>query len=142
MPISGPEALLRNIDNPKPYKFIGFGDIHGPKPYKFIGFGDIHGPKPNKFIGFGDIHGPKPYGQTTGSHGRRPEVVNSVAPVILKFPATRGRAGTGPKPSTFIGKRPSGADPGHSGIARPTFRARRFSKKHDRHFCREGRLDS
>ncbi len=23
---------------PKPYKFIGFGDIHGPKPYKFIGF--------------------------------------------------------------------------------------------------------
>ena len=26
---------------PKPYKFIGFGDIHGPKPYKFIGFGDI-----------------------------------------------------------------------------------------------------
>ncbi len=29
---------------PKPYEFIGFGDIHGPKPYKFIGFGDIHGP--------------------------------------------------------------------------------------------------
>ncbi len=23
----------------KPYKFIGFGDIHGPKPYKCIGFG-------------------------------------------------------------------------------------------------------
>ncbi len=22
---------------PKPYKVIGFGDIHGPKPYKFIG---------------------------------------------------------------------------------------------------------
>ncbi len=22
----------------KPYKFIGFGDIHGPNPYKFIGF--------------------------------------------------------------------------------------------------------
>ncbi len=41
--------------NPKPYKFIGVGDIHGPKPYKFIGFGDIHGPKPYKFIGFGDI---------------------------------------------------------------------------------------
>ncbi len=38
---------------PKPYKFIGFGDIHGPKPYKFTGFGDIHGPKPYKFIGFG-----------------------------------------------------------------------------------------
>ena len=48
-------------DGPKPYKFIGFGDIHSPKPYKFIGFGDIHGPKPYKFIGFGDIHGPKPY---------------------------------------------------------------------------------
>jgi hypothetical protein len=26
---------------PKPYEFIGFGDIHGPKPYEFIGFGDI-----------------------------------------------------------------------------------------------------
>ncbi len=29
----------------KPYKFIGFSDIHGPKTYKFIGFGDIHSPK-------------------------------------------------------------------------------------------------
>ncbi len=37
----------------KPYKFIGFGDIHGPKSYKFIRFGDIHGPKPCKFIGIG-----------------------------------------------------------------------------------------
>ncbi len=27
--------------SPKPYKFIGFGDIHGPKPYKFTGFGDM-----------------------------------------------------------------------------------------------------
>ncbi len=35
---------------PKPYEFIGFGDIHGPKPFKFIGFGDIHGPKPYKFV--------------------------------------------------------------------------------------------
>ena len=26
---------------PKPYEFIGFGDIHGPKPYEFIGFGDM-----------------------------------------------------------------------------------------------------
>ncbi len=42
-------------ENLRPYKFIGFGDIHGPKPYKFIGFGDVHGPKPCKFIGFGDI---------------------------------------------------------------------------------------
>ena len=25
---------------PKPYEFMGFGDIHGPKPYEFIGFGD------------------------------------------------------------------------------------------------------
>ncbi len=30
-------------ERPKPYKLIGFGDIHGPKPYEFIGFGDIHG---------------------------------------------------------------------------------------------------
>ena len=36
---------------PKPYKFIGFGDIHGPKPCKLIGFGDMHGPKPCKLIG-------------------------------------------------------------------------------------------
>ncbi len=28
------------MDVTKPYKFIGFGDIHGPKHYKFIGFGD------------------------------------------------------------------------------------------------------
>ena len=41
------------VNRPKPYKFIGFGDIHVPKPYEFIGFGDIHGPKPYKFIGFG-----------------------------------------------------------------------------------------
>ena len=47
-------------DGPKPYKFIGFGDIHGPEPYKFIGFGDIHGPKPYTFTRFGNIHGPKP----------------------------------------------------------------------------------
>ncbi len=33
----------------------------GPKPYYFIGFGDIYGPKPYYFIGFGDIYGPKPY---------------------------------------------------------------------------------
>ncbi len=25
---------------PKPYEFMGFGDLHGPKPYEFIGFGD------------------------------------------------------------------------------------------------------
>ncbi len=31
----------RRVDA-KPYKFIGFGDIHGPTPYEFIGFGDIH----------------------------------------------------------------------------------------------------
>ncbi len=27
------------MDGPKPYKFIGFGDMDGPKPYKFTGFG-------------------------------------------------------------------------------------------------------
>ncbi len=36
---------------PKPYKSIGFGDIHGPKPYKSIGFGDIHGPKVQDVLG-------------------------------------------------------------------------------------------
>ncbi len=41
------------MDGPKPYKFIGFGDIYGPKPYRFIGFGDIYGPKVHNFIGFG-----------------------------------------------------------------------------------------
>ncbi len=40
------------MDVTKPYKYIGFGDIHGPKTYKSTGFGDIHGPKPYEFIGF------------------------------------------------------------------------------------------
>ncbi len=31
-------AIMRK--GPKPYKLIGFGDIHGPKAYKFIGFGE------------------------------------------------------------------------------------------------------
>ncbi len=55
-PKSGPEDRFP-ARGPKPYKFIGFGDIHGPKPCKFIGFGDIHGPEPYKFIGFGDWPG-------------------------------------------------------------------------------------
>ena len=32
--------------DPKPYKFVKFGDIHGPKLHKFTRFGDIHDPKP------------------------------------------------------------------------------------------------
>ncbi len=35
--------LLTWTQGPKPYEFLGFGDIHGPKPYEFLGFGDIHG---------------------------------------------------------------------------------------------------
>ena len=58
---TGPRADKCIRRGPKPYKFIGFGDLHGPKPYKFIGFGDLHGPKPYKSIGFGDLHGPIPY---------------------------------------------------------------------------------
>ncbi len=34
------DAALGSPSGPKPYKFIGFGDIYGPKPYKFIGLGD------------------------------------------------------------------------------------------------------
>ncbi len=37
--------MKKNLDGPKPYKFIGLGDLHGSKPCKFIGFGDLHGPK-------------------------------------------------------------------------------------------------
>ena len=51
--VLGKPTSLAVGDTPKPYKFIGFGDIYGPKPYKFIGFGDIYGPKPYKFTGFG-----------------------------------------------------------------------------------------
>ncbi len=40
MDSSGPGHGLPRPEGPKPYKFIGVGDIHGPKPYKFIGFGD------------------------------------------------------------------------------------------------------
>jgi hypothetical protein len=28
------------VNGPKPYKFIGLGDVNGPKPYKFIGVGN------------------------------------------------------------------------------------------------------
>ncbi len=49
---SVPQRTVGRGCRPKPYKFIGFGDIHGPRPYKLIGFGDVHGPKPYKFIGF------------------------------------------------------------------------------------------
>jgi hypothetical protein len=48
---SPPEVFGRGrlqMVSPKPYKFIGFGDIHSPKPYEFIGFGDIPGPNPYK----------------------------------------------------------------------------------------------
>ncbi len=54
------------LEGPKPYTFIGFGDIYGPKPYKFIGFGDIYGPKPHKFIGFGDMQGPLEHSNLVG----------------------------------------------------------------------------
>ncbi len=50
-PSRGP-GPYQDLVRPKPYKFIGVGDIHGPKPCKFRGFGDIHGPKTYKFIGF------------------------------------------------------------------------------------------
>jgi hypothetical protein len=30
LPRSG---LNKKLHGPKPYKFIGFGDLHGPKPY-------------------------------------------------------------------------------------------------------------
>ncbi len=54
VPLVGPFfAHCHLFHGPKPYKFIGFGDVHGPKPYKFIGSGDVHGPKPYEFIGFG-----------------------------------------------------------------------------------------
>jgi hypothetical protein len=44
---SGKKRPRRGPPGPKPYKFIGFGEVHGPKPYKFIGFGDI---KPYKSV--------------------------------------------------------------------------------------------
>ncbi len=52
-----PLAPLRfGVYGPKPYEFIGFGDIYGPKPYEFIRFGDIYmAPNPVNLQGFGDI---------------------------------------------------------------------------------------
>ncbi len=44
-------SKLQAHPGPKPYKFIGFGDIHGPKVHEFIGFGDIHGPKNHRVWG-------------------------------------------------------------------------------------------
>ncbi len=31
-----PVAAKIGAGDAKPYKFIGFGDIHGPKPYEFM----------------------------------------------------------------------------------------------------------
>ncbi len=36
----------RNKRLPKPYDFIGFGDMDVTKPFESIWFGDIHGPEP------------------------------------------------------------------------------------------------
>ncbi len=58
----GSQGSRSDIDGPKPYKLIGFGDIDGPKPYKFTGFGAIDGIKPFKFIGFGAIDGQRSTG--------------------------------------------------------------------------------
>ncbi len=55
-----PGYIYWYIYGPKPYEFIGFGDIYGPKPYKFMRFGDIYGPKPYGFIGFGASMAPNP----------------------------------------------------------------------------------
>ena len=38
---AGAVPLVFSGPGPKPYKFLGFGDIHGFKPYEFIGFGAI-----------------------------------------------------------------------------------------------------
>ncbi len=73
------------MDVAKPYKFIGFGDIHGPKPYEFIGFGDLHGTKPYQFIGFGA----KPKAETGIT-------LQSAAGIIADFTLFTGIALTGP----------------------------------------------
>ena len=39
-----------DLDDPKPYKYIGFGHIDGFKPLTFLGFGDLDGAKPYTFI--------------------------------------------------------------------------------------------
>ncbi len=79
MVVRAGQLLLGGLP-PKPYKFIGFGDIYGPKPYKFIRFGAMDVPKPYKSIGFGamdvtivgqvPVGGPPPPGPTT--FGRPP----------------------------------------------------------------------
>ena len=37
----GPGRAPVRHNMPKPYEFIGFGDMYAPKPYESIGFGDI-----------------------------------------------------------------------------------------------------
>ncbi len=87
--ISIPPPRARWYLDRKPYKFIGFGDIHGPKPYKFIGFGDIHGPKPYKFIGFGP---PGPAPQNKSGARRAGLGPHRAGESIELRGATRGRA--------------------------------------------------
>ncbi len=83
-PISGPEALVRNVghivtgplrisSHPLEFmmaEFTGYARVHHyrclrherpSKPHEFIGFGVMDATKPKTNMGFGDIHGPKRY---------------------------------------------------------------------------------
>jgi hypothetical protein len=71
------------MDVTKPYKFIGFRDIHGPKPYKSIGFR---------------------WAFSTG------KVLTSASPVLELRPP-HDRAGAGPKPFMFAAKTASWSPP-------------------------------
>ncbi len=70
-------TLFRNMDVTKPYRLIGFGDIHGPKPYEFIRFADIRDPKPYEFIGFGAATAAMTEHQVVSGRGQAPYVQRS-----------------------------------------------------------------
>ena len=93
---SGAAAWDIDHHGPKPYKFIGFGDIYGPKPYKFIGFGDIHSPKPYKFIGFDDLAALK----------AKIKIINLRIRTEIdpKNPISHGKLQSGPSPGTPRGR--------------------------------------
>ncbi len=69
----------------------------GPKPYKFIGLGDIHGPKPYKFIRFGVCGtGARPleiYGQAQNHVAVTLQGGQACARIDVKYPATASDGG-------------------------------------------------
>ncbi len=75
---------------------MGFGDLQGPKPYKFIGLGDIHGSTPAGNRRVGAQIGPQTgRSQAKKGLGRRPQTGKK--PIPLDFGPVSGCLDHDPK---------------------------------------------